>query len=103
VRLWPIRIGGVAALFLGPIAVDSRFRSHGLGAALVKRACEAAEASEFGAILLVGEPPFFQPLGFSIVPDGKVQLPGPVNMRRVMWRALKDGALDAMAGAVTLP
>src|ERR1700722_12832571 len=41
VRMWPIRIGDRPAVFLGPFAVDQAWRSRGLGAALIGRACEA--------------------------------------------------------------
>src|SRR5450631_1702594 len=38
VRLWHVSAGGVAALVLGPLAVDPSFRKLGVAAALMKQA-----------------------------------------------------------------
>ena len=100
VRQWPIRIGGRPAVFLGPIAVDPAWRHHGLGGALVERACEAAREAGHDLILLVGDLPFFAPHGFETVPPDRVVLPGPADPRRVLARALKPGALDGLEGKV---
>ena len=103
VRQWPILIGGAPVVFLGPFAVEEGQRKHGLGAALIRRACEAATAAGQEAILLVGDLPYFGPLGFEVVPTGRIALPGPVDPRRVLWRALKPGGTDGLNGAVTKP
>ena len=100
VRLCPIRIGGQAALFLGPIVVDPAWRHAGLGAQLVKQVFAAAFARGETRILLVGDMPFFGPLGFSVVPGGRVIMPGPVNPGRLLWAGLVDGALDGVGGEV---
>jgi len=53
--------------------------------------------------VLVGDPPFFRRLGFEVLAPGSVVLPGPADPRRILARALTPGALDGLAGAVTLP
>ena len=98
VRMWPIRIGERAAVFLGPFAVDEAWRSRGLGAALITKACEAAQAAGHELILLVGDAPYFGPLGFEIAPKGRIVLPGPVDPARVLVHALKPGAASAASG-----
>lgn len=103
VRLWPVEIGGTGMVFLGPIAVERDWRKHGVGGALVTRACKGAERAGERGVLLVGDPPFFGPLGFEAVASGRVVLPGPVDALRVLWRALRPGGLDGVSGAVTLP
>ncbi len=103
VRQWPILIGGAPVVFLGPFAVEADQRKHGLGAMLIQRACEAAAAAGHDAILLVGDQPYFGPLGFEPVPAGRIELPGPVDPRRVLWKALKPGGTDSLNGAVTKP
>ena len=85
VRQWPIWVGDSPALLLGPIAVAPEHRSLGLGAALVRRACEVAEAAGYRHILLVGDASFFGPLGFSVARG--VQLPGPVDPGRLLARS----------------
>jgi len=103
VRQWPILIGGTPVVFLGPFAVEADQRKHGLGAMLIRRACDAAAAAGHDAILLVGDAPYFGPLGFEQVPAGRIELPGPVDPRRVLWKSLKPGGTDSLNGAVTKP
>ncbi|HTX48045.1 MAG TPA: N-acetyltransferase [Caulobacteraceae bacterium] len=100
VRLWPVSIGGKPGLLLGPIAVDDSCRRQGVGADLVTRACEAAAAAGWAYVVLVGDKPFFGPLGFSAAPARDVRLPGPVDQTRVMVRALVPGGDDNLAGPV---
>jgi predicted N-acetyltransferase YhbS len=98
VRMWPIHIGDAPAILLGPFAVDDAWRSRGLGSDLVRRACEGAQAAGHAIVLLVGDDPFFTKLGFETVSAGRVTLPGPVDPRRLLWRALKPGATDGVEG-----
>jgi len=98
-RQWAVRVGETPAIFFGPIAVDPAYRSQGLGAALTERACEAAAAAGHALVALVGDMPFFGPLGF--VPAPQVAMPGPVDQRRVLVRALRPGAADALQGLVS--
>jgi len=92
VRMWPIRIGATPAVLLGPFAVEPEWRSRGLGAALIQRACEAADAAGHALILLVGDAPLFAPHGFQVVPRDRIVMPGPVDPARVMFRAFSAGA-----------
>lgn len=100
VRLWPVTIGDTPALLLGPFAVDPEFRSRGLGAALIERACDAAAQAGHALVLLVGDGAYFASLGFSAEATRAVKLPGPVDPRRVLARALRNGATDNLAGMV---
>ena len=101
VRMWPTHIGGAPAVLLGPFAVEDAWRSRGLGSELIVKACDAALSAGHALVLLVGDAPFFIKLGFDPVPKGQVSLPGPVNARRLMWRALKPGAQDGVQGTMT--
>jgi predicted N-acetyltransferase YhbS len=100
VRMWPIHIGERPAVFLGPFAVDPAWRGRGLGAALIRKACDAARGAGHDLILLVGDQPYFCPLGFSMVPPGRLTMPGPVDERRLLSLALTPGAADGLAGVV---
>ncbi len=93
VRLWAVTVGAAPALLLGPIAVDADCRSQGLGGALVERACAAAAAAGHRLIVLVGDMPFFGPHGFAPAP--KAVMPGPVDQRRVLARALGEDVGEA--------
>jgi predicted N-acetyltransferase YhbS len=99
VRQWAVTVGGAPAVFLGPIAVEKSHRSAGLGAALIERCCEAAIAAGHDLIVLVGDMPLFGPHGF--VPAPQVAMPGPVDRRRVLVRALQAGADAGLEGLVS--
>jgi predicted N-acetyltransferase YhbS len=103
-RIWRVSVGGAPAFFLGPLAVDPDAQHHGLGAALVRDAMAACRASGGGGgVILVGAEPFFSPLGFFIVPTGRVTLPGPVDPKRLLWAELRPGGLDKVAGMISAP
>jgi predicted N-acetyltransferase YhbS len=99
VRMWRVAVGGRPVVFLGPLAVEQDDRSAGVGAQLVARACEEAAAAGERQVLLVGDEPYFGRLGFSAASARDVILPGPVDQRRVLLRALKAGG--DLAGRVT--
>jgi predicted N-acetyltransferase YhbS len=98
-RMWRVRVGGRPVMFLGPFAVEQGERSAGFGARMIARACEAAEAAGETHVLLVGDEAYFGRVGFSASPGARVVLPGPVDQRRVLVRALTPTAGD-IAGVV---
>jgi predicted N-acetyltransferase YhbS len=102
VRLWPVTIGDAPVAFLGPLAVDPDERSVGLGQALVERACEAARAGGWKAILLVGDAPYFARAGFSAALTSGVVMPGPVDQRRVLLKTLTPSDDEAVSGRVAV-
>jgi len=91
VRMWPVKVGDGLSVFLGPIAVEADERKHGIGAELVARACAAARDAGWASVFLVGDAPYFGRMGFVAAPG--VVMPGPVDQRRVLWKALSDEAL----------
>jgi len=97
VRMWRVAAGDQPIVFLGPLAVEASERRAGLGAMLVERACEATRDAGEAAVVLVGDLPYFQRVGFAVARD--VQLPGPVDARRVLSRTFKDVALSGMVRA----
>ena len=99
VRQWRVRVGETPVVFLGPIAVESSERSAGVGGLLAAAACEAARAAGEHAIVLVGDMPFFGPHGFSVEVAAAVELPGPVDRRRVLGLAFTEEG-QRLAGMV---
>src|ERR1700760_695032 len=51
VRLWHVSAGGVPALMLGPLAVDSASRKLGIGVMLMERALELAQQRGHAAVI----------------------------------------------------
>jgi predicted N-acetyltransferase YhbS len=96
-----ISCGGVPALLLGPLTVEPAFRSRGIGERLVARSMEAARASGHRLVLLVGDEPYYQRMGFKRVPPGRLSMPGPVDPMRILICELAEGAFDNVHGPVT--
>ncbi|PNG25808.1 GNAT family N-acetyltransferase [Methylocella silvestris] len=97
-RITAIRCGEAPALLLGPLTVDPAFRSGGIGEALVQKSLDAARAAGHGLVLLVGDLPYYEKMGFRRVPPGKITFIGPVDPERLLYCELVEGALNA-AGA----
>lgn len=101
VRYWPVRIGGMPSLMLGPIAVLPEHRGRGMAVGLME--LTLAKAAEMGhrSVMLVGDEPYYSRVGFARAPKGALTLPGPVDYARVLWRELAPGGLEGLGGAVT--
>jgi predicted N-acetyltransferase YhbS len=101
VRLWPVTAGpGRPALLLGPLAVDPDRRNRGIGSTLVRRALREAARLGHGAVLLVGDAPYYGRFGFSSQKTAALWLPGPYERHRLLARELKPGALDGARGLI---
>jgi len=100
VRLWHVSAGGVPALVLGPLAVDPSYRKLGVGAALMNHALAAMKARGHGAVVLLGDAPYYARFGFSALKTGELSLPGPFERDRLLGFELRDGALDGACGMI---
>jgi predicted N-acetyltransferase YhbS len=100
IRLWHVSAGGVPALVLGPLAVDPSFRKLGVAAALTKHALAAARARGHGAVVLLGDAPYYARFGFSALKTGELSLPGPFERDRLLGFELREGALDGAWGMI---
>jgi predicted N-acetyltransferase YhbS len=100
VRLWHVSAGGVPALVLGPLAVDPSCRELGIGAALMNHALAAAKLRGHGAVILLGDAPYYARFGFSALKTAELSLPGPFERNRLLGLELRDGALDGAFGMI---
>lgn len=100
VRLWHVNAGGKPALVLGPLAVDSACRELGIGAALMNHALRVAKARGHGAVILLGDAPYYARFGFSDLKTCELSLPGPFERDRLLGLELRDGALDGAWGMI---
>jgi predicted N-acetyltransferase YhbS len=85
---------------LGPLAVDDACRSLGVGAALMDRALAVARARGHGAVILLGDAPYYARFGFSGGKTGELLLPGPFERNRLLAFELREGALDGASGMI---
>ena len=102
VRLWDVAISetGSKALLLGPLAVDPSLKSAGIGSALMRHAIAEAARLGHGAILLVGDAPYYARFGFSAEKTGTLAMPGPYERHRFLALELVPGALDGAKGVL---
>jgi predicted N-acetyltransferase YhbS len=100
VRLTRIAAGEGRALLLGPLAVRPSFKNIGIGRRLVAIALEAAEKAGASAVVLVGDEPYYGPLGFKRIPRGQVSMPRPVDLDRILAVEIEAGALARLKGEV---
>src|ERR1700731_2018132 len=99
-RLWHVSAGGTRALMLGPLAVDPSCRELGVGAALMNHALAAARARGHGAVVLLGDAPYYARFGFSGLKTGELSLPGPFERDRLLGLELSEGALNGAWGMI---
>ena len=99
-RLWHVSAGGLPALVLGPLAVDASCRELGVGAALMTDALAAAKARGHGAVILLGDAPYYARFGFSALKTSELSLPGPFERDRLLGLELREGALDGAWGMI---
>jgi predicted N-acetyltransferase YhbS len=99
-RLWHVSAGSLPALVLGPLAVDASCRDLGVGAALMTNALAAAKSRGHGAVILLGDAPYYARFGFSGVKTGELSLPGPFERDRLLGLELRAGALDGAWGMI---
>ena len=100
VRLWHVSAGGRDALMLGPLAVDASARGLGVGAALMDEVLALAGARGHGAVILLGDAPYYARYGFSLEKMTGLQLPGPFERERLLGRELIAGALEGARGMI---
>lgn len=101
-RIWRVK-AGEPIYFLGPLAVDPAAQLAGLGLTLVREAVAACRASGGNGVMLVGSERFFKPLGFSVVPAGRLRLPGAVDPARLLWLELARNGFSNVQGEVGPP
>ncbi|WP_136660216.1 N-acetyltransferase [Nitratireductor sp. XY-223] len=83
VRMTAITAGSVAGHLLGPLAVRPSFKNLGIGKQLVRIAVAAALDAGSEGVILVGDPPYYSPLGFEPV-RARLIFPGPVDPNRIL-------------------
>ena len=102
VQLWQVSAGlERPALLLGPLAVAPDRRKRGIGSTLVHHALREAARRRYGAVLLVGDAPYYARFGFSSAQTGALWMPGPYEQHRLLGCELTPGALDGARGLVS--
>ncbi|AZO80759.1 MULTISPECIES: N-acetyltransferase [unclassified Bosea (in: a-proteobacteria)] len=100
VRLWHVEANGKPALLLGPLAVEPELQGEGIGRAMMREAIWRAACRGHGAILLVGDAPYYERFGFTAAPMADLAMPGPVERDRFLGLELREGALQDATGVL---
>jgi predicted N-acetyltransferase YhbS len=100
VRMTPVLAGPIQGHLLGPLAVRPSHKNKGIGRELVRIAVEAARRKGSQAVILVGDPPYYCPLGFEKVAHGALIFPGPVDPARVLVVPFAEGVHAHLKGII---
>lgn len=100
VRMTSVLAGAVKAHLLGPLAVRPSHKNRGIGRELVRIAIDAAKRNGSEAVILVGDPPYYGPLGFEKVSYNALEFPGPVDPGRVLVVPLADNVHPRLKGLI---
>ena len=100
VRMTPVLAGSVKGHLLGPLAVRPSHKNRGIGRELVRIAVEAARRKGSEGVILVGDPPYYQPLGFEKVAYAALDFPGPVDPNRVLVVPMGDDIHAGLKGEI---
>ena len=99
-RFWHVECGRNPALMLGPLAVAESHRSAGIGGALIRHGLARAARLGHGAVMLVGDAPYYARFGFAAASMTRLTLPGPVDAARFLGLELRPGGLAEAFGRV---
>jgi predicted N-acetyltransferase YhbS len=105
ISYWPLVVGKAftPALLLGPLAVHPARQNLGIGRALMNVSLAEARLRGHKLVLLVGDAPYYARVGFQKLPEGLLQLPGPVDPARFLFLELVPDALNGVSGLVLPP
>ena len=99
VRLTPVMAGDVTGHLLGPLAVRSSFKNRGIGRELVRISVVEALRHGSGGVVLVGDQPYYGPLGFQAVTE-RLVFPGLVDPRRILVATNSDDTQQRLSGDI---
>ena len=99
-RFWPVVIDRAPALLLGPLAVEPALQGIGIGRGLVGHGLTEARRAGERLCVVVGEPSYYGPFGFTSASAAGLILPGPVEPHRFQVLELVPGALAGVSGLI---
>lgn len=103
VAMTPISLDQINGYLLGPLATDPVHRGRGVARKLVHDVSKRALARPEGNyVLLVGDPPYYAPMGFRQV-KGPVHFPGPVDPARILVYAGEADYSERLSGTIAGP
>lgn len=97
-QCWPVALrtaaGSEALVMVGPVAVVPDAQARGVGKALMAAMIEAAEATGADALMMIGDPEYYERFGFTAAPAAGWRIDGPYEQRRLLARLRRNVARE---------
>lgn len=91
---WPVALRTAdtneALVMVGPVAVVPDLQTKGIGKALMAALIDAAEATGADALMMIGDPEYYERFGFTAEPAAGWRIDGPYEQRRLLARVRRD-------------
>ncbi len=100
VRMTPVLAGSVKGHLLGPLAVRPSHKNRGIGRKLVRIAVDAARRKGSEAVILVGDAPYYMPLGFEKVAYNALTFPAPTDPARILVAPFAPDTHSRLKGVI---
>lgn len=100
IRYAPVNISGHDGLMLGPLVVHPDHIARGYGLALARFTLDLAASTGHEWVVLVGDEPYYERLGFCRIPAGRIVLEGHMDDARLLLRELVPGCAVALSGRI---
>ena len=102
VKMSPISVAGLNGYLLGPLVTDPKKRNLGAGKLLVRTVvAKGFEKPKSAFVLLVGDAPYYGPLGFEPTLPNRIKFPAPVDPARVLVSTKEAGMVARLKGPIS--
>ncbi|MFD1610806.1 GNAT family N-acetyltransferase [Sphingomonas tabacisoli] len=95
---WPVALraaqGVDQVVMVGPVAVAPDVQNAGIGKALMQALLAAADAAGAGALMMIGDPEYYERFGFTAAPAAGWRIDGPYEQRRLLARVRREVAKE---------
>jgi len=95
---WPVTLrtaeGSETLVMVGPVAVVPDLQTQGIGKALMAALTDAAEATGHDALMMIGDPEYYERFGFTAEPATGWRIDGPYEQRRLLARVRREVAKE---------
>ncbi|MBK7163266.1 MAG: N-acetyltransferase [Sphingomonadales bacterium] len=89
IQCWPVQIAGTKLVLVGPVAVLPERQGQGIGHRLMYASLDAAAGLSEPAMVMIGDPEYYDRFGFTAAETGGWTLPGPWERRRLLARNVR--------------
>ncbi len=97
---WPVTLqtsaGNEPLVMVGPVAVAPDAQSKGVGKAMMAALIEAADRIGSDALMMIGDPDYYNRWDFTAARTGGWRIDGPYEQHRLLARLRRDVAKDGL-------